>query len=114
MESENKELARMCREKAIELDDYKQQTMQLINQNNAEKEKFLNLQQELTIAQNDRINLQEELTKTLLLLETKSYPIEAGSEASEIKKRLEKRSAQLKEAREAFGLLVFSWIKPFL
>ncbi len=136
LESENKELARMCREKEIDLEDYKQKNLKLITQINTDKEKLLNLQEELTMAQNDRINLQEELTQTLLLLETKtgiqpatasvlraekeseSTPAagaapkglgEAVVQLERLGGKLDKRTAQLKEAREAFGILVPQW-----
>jgi len=118
LESENKELARMIKEKEMQIEELKNENSKLLTQNNSDKEKLLNLQQELTIAQNDRINLQEELTQSLLLLEEKTGVTQSSkkldlqtSGGSDIQKKLEKKTNQLKEVREAFALLVFLYIK---
>ena len=118
LEGENRELARMCKEKESELEQCREAYGKLISESNAERENLLKLQQDLAIAQNDRVNLQEELAKTLLLLETKAGlgptptphkdPVFSKTkEAAEAKNKLEKRTAQLKEAHEAFSLLVW-------
>jgi len=103
LEAENKELASMCQQKDIELEQHDQEKAILLKQLNAEKEKLLELQQELSIAQNDRIKLQEELAQNLLLLEGKE-----GGVSDELKKKFDKKVNQLKEAREAFGILVIT------
>eukprot|EP00826_Nyctotherus_ovalis_P054523 TRINITY_DN7148_c0_g1_i7.p1 TRINITY_DN7148_c0_g1~~TRINITY_DN7148_c0_g1_i7.p1 ORF type:complete len:156 (-),score=43.93 TRINITY_DN7148_c0_g1_i7:155-622(-) len=101
LEAENKELASMCQQKDMEIEQHGQENAAILEQLNGEKEKLLELQQELSVAQNDRIKLQEELAQNLLLLERKE-----GGGTEELRKKFDKKVNQLKEAREAFGILV--------
>ena len=95
LEAENKELAAMCQDKELELAKLREENLRLIEELECTRE-------ELDIARNDRVHLQEELSQSLQLLEEKD---EADDE--ELKQKLQKKTIQLKEAREAFGILVF-------